>query len=422
MALLSLQILALFLSCLTAGIYAQQVCQIGLDATEVPHTVRADLYRGEQNFTLAMLQAINKATPNENIFFSPYSTYHALLLAYFGARGETEAELTKALSLGWAKNKNHVLRGYTLERSSRMLRSKDMPLQFDSADRIYFDKDVAITECVQNVFLQELASLDFQNNAEQCRVEINNWISNVTKNEIPDMLKSGDVDAQTKLVLANAAYFKGQWSNKFDPKDTKKDIFYTSESKHSFVDMMHKRGTYNLALDENLGAYVLEMPYVTSNDNEKESDISMVIILPPFHNLDGVLAKLTPESLDDALKEGMAREVDVSLPKFAFEQNLELIPILREIGINSLFERECDLSDFFKNSLQFGDAKHVAKISVDEEGSTASAATVLFSFRSARPLEPTKFECNHPFLFVIYDYNAKAILFTGIYRDPKTQK
>lgn len=422
MSRLSLQILTLFVCCLAGVVFAQQPCQIRPDDSNVPRTVRSDLYRGQQNFTLSMLQAINKATPNENVFFSPYSTYHALLLAYFGSRGQTQAELTKALSLEWAENKNHVHRGYTLERSSRLSRSKNTPLQFSAADRIFFDKDEALTQCVKDAFHQELAPLDFQTKSEECRVEINNWISNVTRNEITDMLKMGEVDAQTKLVLANAAYFKGQWSNKFDPKDTKKDIFYTSESKQSFVDMMHKRGTYNLALDENLGAYVLEMPYVTSNDNEKESDISMVIILPPFHNLDGVLAKLTPDTLDDALKEGMAREVDVSLPKFAFEQNLELVPVLRDIGINSLFAEDCDLGEFFANNLRFGDAKHVAKINVDEEGSTASAATVLFSFRSARPLEPTKFECNHPFLFLIYDYTAKAILFTGIYRDPMTQK
>lgn len=93
------------------------------------------------------------------------------------------------------------------------------------------------------------------------------------------------------------------------------------------------------------------------------------------------------------------------------------------MGINSIFDQSADLSGFsVESNLVFGDAKHVAKIKIDEEGSTAAAATVLFSFRSARPVEPTKFECNHPFMFLIYDHTAKAILFTGIYRDPKTQK
>ena len=95
------------------------------------------------------------------------------------------------------------------------------------------------------------------------------------------------------------------------------------------------------------------------------------------------------------------------------------------MGLQSVFKSNvADFSGFSaaSSSLKLDDAKHVAKIKVDEEGSTAAAATVLFSFRSARPFEPTKFECNHPFLFLIYDQVPKAILFTGIYRDPKTQK
>lgn len=99
------------------------------------------------------------------------------------------------------------------------------------------------------------------------------------------------------------------------------------------------------------------------------------------------------------------------------------LQILRKLGINNLFDHSANLSGFStETNLMFGDAKHVAKIKVDEEGSTAAAATVVFSFRSSRPAEPTKFECNHPFMFLIYDYTAKAVLFTGIYRDPKTQK
>lgn len=60
---------------------------------------RSDLYGGQQGFSLALLNAINKVMPNENLFFSPYSTYHALLIAYFMAGGETEAYLKKVLRL-----------------------------------------------------------------------------------------------------------------------------------------------------------------------------------------------------------------------------------------------------------------------------------------------------------------------------------
>lgn len=93
------------------------------------------------------------------------------------------------------------------------------------------------------------------------------------------------------------------------------------------------------------------------------------------------------------------------------------------MGATKIFDPSvATFDDLTSEKVNIGDAKHVAKIKVDEEGSTASAATVLFTYRSARPVEPAKFEANHPFLFVIYDRQSKSILFTGIYRDPKTLK
>ncbi|XP_061390213.1 serine protease inhibitor 88Ea-like [Musca vetustissima] len=205
-------------------------------------------------------------------------------------------ELVQGLRLQCAKNKKHANNGYRLEKQMRYSRTKKMPLEFTAADRIYFDKSINLAACMKENFQDELESLDFRTKAEEGRMEINNIIANVTRNEIPEMLNPCDV----------------------------------------------------------------------TSDNQ---------------------------------------------------MNLELVPILRKLGINNLFEHIANLSGFStETSFMF------AKIKVDEEGSTAAAATVVFSFRSARAAEPTKFECNHPFMFLIYDNTAKAVLFTGIYRDPKTQK
>lgn len=86
------------------------------------------------------------------------------------------------------------------------------------------------------------------------------------------------------------------------------------------------------------------------------------------------------------------------------------------MGVKELFQPSANLSAFSDRPLQLDDAVHKAKIEVNEQGSTAAAATVMFSFRSSRPLEPAQFFCDHPFMFLIYDYRSKAVLFTGIYR------
>lgn len=60
--------------------------------TEYKYKAR-NLYKGLTIFTANFLDAMHKANPNENLFFSPFSLYHALLLAYFGSGDQTEKGL-----------------------------------------------------------------------------------------------------------------------------------------------------------------------------------------------------------------------------------------------------------------------------------------------------------------------------------------
>lgn len=104
---------------------------------------RNNLYLGEQAFTLNLLKALNNSSPSENIFFSPYSTFHALLLVYFGAKGNTEAELKKVLNLNWANNKFDVMQAFRLEDSLRRRRAVNASVTFRTADKIFLSKETS---------------------------------------------------------------------------------------------------------------------------------------------------------------------------------------------------------------------------------------------------------------------------------------
>lgn len=88
------------------------------------------------------------------------------------------------------------------------------------------------------------------------------------------------------------------------------------------------------------------------------------------------------------------------------------------MGVGNLFQPTSDLSVISDEKVSLTDALHKAKIEVNEEGTKAAAATVLFSFRSSRPAEPAQFICNHPFIYIIYEKVQKAVLFAGIFRRP----
>lgn len=92
---------------------------------------------------------------------------------------------------------------------------------------------------------------------------------------------------------------------------------------------------------------------------------------------------------------------------------------LASVGAGALFDASADLSMLTgEPGIHLDSAIHKAKIQVDEEGTTAAAGTAIFEFRAARPLIPTQFICNHPFVFMLYDSSSETILFTGVYSRP----
>lgn len=105
---------------------------------------KSKLYAGEQEFSLNLLEQINQISSQENVFFSPYSVYHALLLAYFGATNQTEQSLRNVLKIDWTENKFDVMQAYRLEKTMRNKRAKNSSVEFRSADRLYFDNSVRV--------------------------------------------------------------------------------------------------------------------------------------------------------------------------------------------------------------------------------------------------------------------------------------
>ncbi|KAL1379576.1 hypothetical protein pipiens_003768, partial [Culex pipiens pipiens] len=157
-------------------------------------------------------------------------------------------------------------------------RGYDDSAQFDATSPLFFGKQIPVKECMEDKFFEEIEKLDFENDPESQRLYIKNWVENTTHGEITDLLIPGSITKNTKLAIANAAYFKGTWQSKFKPEETKKEIFYVSNERHEFVDMMHVEGTFNHAANEKLGCHILELPYT---GQDEASRVSMFVFLPP---------------------------------------------------------------------------------------------------------------------------------------------
>lgn len=378
---------------------------------------REQLYRGQLDFTLHLFNEINKLVPNDNIFFSPFSVYHSLLLAYFAAGGQTEKSLKGSLKIADKLDKINLITAYKVDKRSRAVNNNSDSYEFTSANRMFVDKDLHVRQCMLDQLSEELETLNFRDSPGEARQYINDWVAHVTKNNIKDLLPEDAISQATKVVLANAAYFKGVWASKFPAERTKKEPFFVSETRQTLVPFMKQKGTFHYMVSDDLGAQILELPY-------KGNDISMYILLPPYSMKEGVtniIANLTPERLAAVVEESyMGREVVVEIPKFTIERSLPLKPILDAMDVGDLFNSSADFSTLTGDrGVLFDDAIHKAKIQIDEEGTVAAAASAIFGFRSSRPAEPSVFIANFPFVYIIYERPTNSVLFMGVYRDPK---
>merc|ERR1711892_1011611 len=352
-------------------------------ASPVDEEAQAVVYGGERAFSVNLVKALLKKYETEaieqNIFISPSSIYHTLMLAYFGALGDTERELAKGLGFE-NLTKSEVLKTYMFDRAYQAVRERTPGLGyvFKHANKLYFEKDLKLNECLRLALADQIEMTDFKSAPEEARTKMNSWVEDVTKGNIKNLVPAGYVDYSTRASLVNAAYFKGQWLSQYKTKNTKYGNFYVKRDK-----------------------------------------IRMVMILPPFldDGLQETVKRMTPETMQGVMaeiKSGFYKveKLKVQIPKFSISGSLELSEPLSNLNISKLFGGNSNLTGFIDmdatpadqaDTIRFDSAVHKSFIEVNEEGSEAAAATALLGFRSARPLFHTEFKADHPFLFLIYD-------------------
>lgn len=197
-------------------------------------------YRGQQNFSLDLLAEINKrSNSKDNVFFSPYSIHHALVMAYFLSSNHTEKALHRALRYSKDQSKLDVFKAYRYDQLG------GLPYEFNGANRIYVSNELHVRPCMQDLFEEELESVDFKKNPLAACNKINDWVEKQTRGMISNLLPADAVDEHTSLVLANAAFFKGEWQYLFPVEDTHEELFYVTKSESTFVDMMTQEGTFD---------------------------------------------------------------------------------------------------------------------------------------------------------------------------------
>ncbi len=366
-----------------------------------------EVAQDSQQFPFELLRTLNDK--NSNLCFSPYSISSALAMTLEGARGETQEEIKR--SLGFFSDPSEISSSF-LKLNQELKASNQADTRLLIANSLWIQKGMTILPeflgTMNKYYQSALYSIDFKNQPEEARLNINTWVNQTTQGKISNLLAPGNVSSATRMVLASAIYMKARWALPFSERQTMKHPFFGNDERSFFVPMMTNTQEYSFF--EDTWAQIIELPY-------KDETLAMLCILPR--------EQITMKQLEDQLssqlftewRAGLKKErVRLFFPKFTIHSTLSLEESLSKMGMPTPFSSKADFSGINgAKDLQISRIVHKAFIASDEAGTEAAAVTaVIMNLKSSlNEAEPRVLKIDRPFLYLIYHKNTGAILFMG---------
>jgi serpin B len=346
------------------------------------------------------------------LFFSPHSLSTALAMTYAGALGQTAREMAAVLHYHLPAEKLHPA-FHALDRDLKEgPRTREGDFQLRTANSLWAQEAFPFRQEFVDFLARNYGSgvrlVDYieAGRREEACLAINAWAMEETQGKIEELFAPGILSVDTRLVLANAIFFKGEWLQPFNPNSKHAD-FHNLDGTVTQIPLMARRSEALYAVREDFEA--VELPY-------KGSRIAMIVILPARGRFREFESSLDARRLEGVLAALQTQDLKLYLPRFQFETTLMLEEVLGSMGITTAFQPE--LADFtgMYHSQENGDrlflsrVVHKSFVAVDEIGTEAAAATgVVLELRSL----PTMMRVDRPFIFLIRDKQTGAILFLG---------
>ncbi|KAL6012570.1 hypothetical protein ACLOJK_003059 [Asimina triloba] len=247
---------------------------------------------------------------------------------------------------------------------------------------------------------------------EKAREEVNSWVEDATNGLVKSLLPPGSLDEDTKLVFANALYFKGDWATAFNPYATQERDFHLLDGRNARVPFMS-----SIALQLVEWFHSLETPIRRRPE---------YVFLPHQRNaLHNLMQRVSSDIgfLDGYLRVQKMNLRESWLPKFKITFDFEASTVMKELGLSSPFlplgefEDMVDMVVPLAKKLHVSKIQHVASVEVNEGGTEAAAAAGAV-FIPQQYVPPGEFVADHPFMFMIREDGSGSILFMGTVIDP----
>jgi serpin B len=371
----------------------------------------ATLAADDLAFAIDMHLAL-RANQTGNFVFSQTSISTALAMLYAGAATTTATQMAAALHFSLPPERLHpAFDALDLALTTPPAGTSGAAFRLEVADSLFSQKGFAILPTFLDVLAEDYGAgmfgEDFMADPEAARNEINSWVSDRTEHQIPELFPQGSIDVTTRLVLANAVFFHGDWKTPFNMATTRNATFHAPAGDVSVPTMF---GDHDAGLWSGTGWSAAALDYVGDTT-------SMIVVVPDAGTFDVFEAGLTASGLSAILAGARpGGGGDLVMPKFKFDTSVALADTLAALGMPDAFTTAADFSGIDgARDLAVQSVLHKAIIAVDEKGTTAAAATGISVGTNA--VTPS-LVVDRPFLFFIRHNPTGAILFQGRVLDP----
>ena len=400
--ILNLTTLLAFLSVLFScdGLRSDTEVYEGIALTKSEEAVRD----ATNEFSLKLFVQL-AAGGQESLFFSPMGVTMLNCMLANGAQTETYQEIVRTLGLE-GRSADEVNAYY--KSMLKALTSADRKVSLSLANSLWtaqgFSAKSAYKNTLKIVYAADVYSLDF---SKQSAVDkINDWSNSKTNGLIPQIIDR--INGSTQMMLMNALYFKGEWTDKFLEEANQKGTFSCVDGTTSQAVYMNqlRKGGY---ADEEVS--VCRIPY-------GNGAFYLEAILPAESAVfSDFVRSLTKEKL---LRWGYdnLEAVNLFFPKMDIRYDTgdsRLTAALQALGMKQAFSSAADFSGISDSPLYVDVMRQKSVISVDE-GGTVAASNGITALRGAPEIkEPviTPMRFNRPFVFLIRESSTGAILFMG---------
>jgi serpin B len=256
-----------------------------------------------------------------------------------------------------------------------------------------------------------IEAVPFIANQSQALRTINAWVARETRDRISEILT--EPDQSRRLVLTNAVYFKGKWSDQFSANSTYDGDFFAEDGATQRARLMRQitRARYY----EGEGFQAAQFDY-------DAGEFALAVFLPRARDgLESFERHLMGNALDRWLLDldsASPARLDVTLPKVEMRTDYDLVPELQAMGLRLAFMGSADFSGVTEQEqLAISAVIHKTFLAIDEEGTEAAAVTAIdMRATSAMPqpeAPPIEFKADHLFFIVLRHKRTGAKVFMG---------